>query len=80
MTVVTASQLDPRLVALVDEVIETHEPVEITGDRGSAVLISKDDWESICETVYLRAIPGMAESIKEGMATPISEMSETLDW
>jgi hypothetical protein len=32
------------------------------------------------DTIYLMSIPGMAESIREGMATPLEECVEELDW
>ena len=69
-----------RLFALVDEVGESHAPVEIHGKRGNAVLVSEDDWRAIQETLYLTSIPGMRESILEGMAAPESALSESPGW
>lgn len=80
MTVVTAQQARRRLAALVDEVAQSREPVVVTGAHHKAVLISEADYASLRETLDLCAIPGMAESIKEGLATPASEMSDDLDW
>ena len=48
----------------------------ITGKRNNAVLISEADWEAIQETVYLLAIPGMRESIEDGLKLSIDECSE----
>jgi antitoxin YefM len=61
-------------------VAENHEPVLITGKRHNAVLISEDDFRAIQETLYLANIPGMVESIKEGMNTPASEMDKDIGW
>ena len=36
--------------------------------------------EAIKETLYLLNIPGMRESIREGLVTPIEECSEDIDW
>jgi prevent-host-death family protein len=69
-----------KLYRLIDEASSSHEPIVITGKRGNAVLISEDDWRSIQETLYLLSIPGMPESIREGLATPIEECTEELDW
>lgn len=80
MTAVTAAEARRRLPALIDEVARTHVPIVIVGKHGNGVLISESDWESIRETLYLSSIPGVVESIKEGMATPTSEMSTELDW
>ena len=80
MTTITATEARRNLYRLIDEVSETHEPVEITGKRSNAVLISEDDWRSIRETLFLLSIPGMRESIRAGMEEPIEECEETLDW
>jgi len=80
MTILNATEARSKLYSLIDETIHTHEPIVITGKRGNAVLISKDDWEAIEETLYLVSIPGMKESILEGLKEPISECSEELDW
>jgi prevent-host-death family protein len=80
MPVITASEARRLLYRLLDEVAEESEPVLITGKRNNAVLISEDDWRGIQETLHLMRIPGMVESIREGMETPPEEMDEELDW
>lgn len=80
MTNMTATEARRQLYKLVDEVQESHEPVRISGKRGNAVLIGEDDWRAVQETLYLVSIPGMRESIIEGMATPVEELDESLDW
>jgi prevent-host-death family protein len=80
MTTLTATEARKRLYSLVDEVKESHEPIQIVGKRSSAVLISEDDWRAIQETLYLTSIPGMRESIKEGLETPVDDCDEDVDW
>ena len=80
VTTVSATEARRRLYALIDEVGQSHQPVQIHGKRGNAVLISEDDWSSIQETLHLLAIPGMRESILEGMATEASELSTEPLW
>jgi antitoxin YefM len=80
MAKITASEARKQLYKLVDRVKESHEPVYIVGKRNSAYLISEEDWRSIQETLYLDSIPGMRESIIEGMNTPAEEMSEDPGW
>ncbi len=48
--------------------------------RNKAVLVSEEDWSAIQETLYLLSVPGMRESIREGMDTPVEECDEELDW
>ena len=76
----SATEARKQLYGLVDQVQETHEPVWITGKRGSAVLVSEDDWRAVQETLHLVSIPGMRESIIEGMATPVAELADEPDW
>ena len=80
MPTLTATQARKRLYSLVDEVKESHEPVQIVGKRNSAVLVSEEDWRAIQETLYLTSIHGMRESIQEGLKTPIEECEEDIDW
>lgn len=80
MTVLNVTEARSRLYSLIDETVKTHKPITITGKRGNAVLVSEEDWNAIEETLYLLAIPGMRESIKEGMAQDIGECSEEPEW
>ncbi len=80
MTILNATEARARLYSLIDEASNTHQPIVITGKRGNAVLVSEEDWNAISETLHLMSIPGMEESIKAGMKTPVSECSEELDW
>ncbi len=80
MPSIKATDARAKLYRLLDEVAESHEPVLITGKRSNAVLVSEDDWRSIQETLHLLSIPGMRESIQEGMKTPIDACSDRADW
>ncbi len=80
MTTLTATEARKRLYSLIDEVAESHAPVQIAGKRNAAVLIGEDDWRAIEETLYLLSVPGLRESIREGMETPVEECEEDLDW
>ena len=80
MTTLNISEARANLYKLVDETLASHEPVTITGKRGNAVLLSEDDWNAIHETLYLLSVPGMRESIVDGMNEPLQETSTKLDW
>jgi prevent-host-death family protein len=80
MTGITATEARSKLYRLIDEAAESHQPIIITGKRNKAVLVSEEDWSAIQETLYLLSVPGMRESIREGMSTPATECDEELDW
>ena len=80
MTSISATEARKSLYKLVDDVASSHEPIRINGKRGSAVLVGEDDWRAVQETLHLLSVPGMRESIVEGMATPLEECAKDLDW
>ncbi len=80
MPTITATEARKKLYRLIDEIEEAHEAVHITGKRGKAVLVSEGDWSSIQETLYLLSIPGMGESIRKGLKTPVEKCSKGLTW
>ena len=80
MTTLNATEARTKLYNLIDQAAETHEPIVITGKRHNAVLLSEEDWSAINETIYLLSVPGMRESIKEGLKQDLDECSQELDW
>jgi len=80
MTTFTATEARAKLYKLIDDVSINHEPVVITGKRGNAVLLAEGDWNAITETLQLLSVPGMRESILEGMEENLAETSTELDW
>ncbi len=80
MKTINATRARTSLYKLIDTANESNEPIQITGKRGNAVIISEDNWRAIQETLYLVSIPGMRESIREGLETTLEECSGELDW
>jgi len=80
MSVLTASDARSNLYRLIDQTNESHEPVIISGKRNNAVLISEEDWKSIQETLFLVSIPGMKESIIDGMNEPLDRSIGKIEW
>ena len=80
MKTITVSKARETLYRLLDETASSHEPIQITGKRNNVVLISEEDWNSVQETLFLLSIPGMRESIREGMETPLEDTSEEPGW
>lgn len=80
MISVPVTQARSRLYQLLDEAADSHEPIQITGKRSNAVLVSEEDWRSIQETLHLVSIPGMRDSIREGLAEPLDQSSTDPGW
>jgi antitoxin YefM len=80
MSSVTATEARSNLYRLMDETANSHEPVLISGKRNNAVLLSEEDWTAIQETLFLLSVPGMRESIREGMDTSVDDCDKEVDW
>jgi len=77
MLTVDANEAKANLYELIDQISLAHKPIVITGKCGNAVLLSEDDWNAINETLYLISIPGVRESMLEGMQESIDEVSKS---
>ena len=80
MTTLNVTEARANLYKLIDDTTVSHEPVVITGKRGNAVLMSEDDWNAINETLHLLSVPGMRDSILEGMQESIDGAATELNW
>ena len=80
MTTLNVTEARANLYKLIDDAAVNHEPVVITGKRGNAVLLAEDDWNAINETLHLLSVPGMRESILEGMQESIDSAATVLNW
>jgi PHD/YefM family antitoxin component YafN of YafNO toxin-antitoxin module len=73
MTVLSTTEAGSKLDTVLDDAASKHEPIQIVGENTSAFLIAEQDWRAIQETLHLISIPGMRESIREGLATPLAD-------
>ena len=80
MRTINVTKARANLYKLLNEASESHEPIQITGKKSNAILISEEDWRSIQETLFLLSIPGMRESIIEGLNSDVDADTEELDW
>lgn len=65
---ITTSEARRDLFGLIERVNLDHTEVEITSRRGSAVLMSKDEFDSLVETSYLLRSPENAQRLLSAMA------------
>jgi PHD/YefM family antitoxin component YafN of YafNO toxin-antitoxin module len=80
MKTISVTKARSNLYKLLDEAQISGEPIQITGKRNNGILLSEDDWRAISETLFLVSIPGMRESIREGLSTPLDECISELKW
>ena len=80
MDIVNSTEARANLYGLIDKTAQSHIPILITGKRHHAVLISKEDWDAIAETMYLNSMPEVRKSIEEGLAADRTEFSKDIEW
>ena len=77
MKTLTSIQVMENFDELIDNV---KEPILIKGEKQNAVLISESEWRGLQETLYLTSIPGMRESIIEGMDSTFTLTISEIEW
>ena len=75
---ISASRARMSLCRLIDQAVETHEIIRISGKTTNAILVSEEKWNAIQEILYLYADPEIPKSIKESMNTPLTECGRKL--
>ena len=65
---ITTSEARRDLFGLIERVNLDHTEVEIMSKRGSAVLMSKDEYDSLVETSHLLRSPKNAERLHRAIA------------
>jgi PHD/YefM family antitoxin component YafN of YafNO toxin-antitoxin module len=80
MPVMNVKNAKESLDTILETVQDIYEPLIIAGEKYSAVLISEEVWRSIEETLYLSSIPGMKESIINGMKEKIEDCTSAIEW
>lgn len=71
-----------NVYGMLEQTIKYNEPINVSTKDGNAVIISEEDYNNLMETLRLISIPGMKETIIEGLRTPSSEcLTETeVEW
>ena len=69
MEIASYSEFRQHMKSFLDAVIKTHKPLFITRKHGEElVVISKEDYTSMEETLYLLSSPKNAERLMESIA------------
>ncbi len=79
MTTTNATTLRKNLFGFLDAAAVNDEKIIVTTKNGNAAIVSEEYLRGLEETCYLYSIPGMKESLIEGLNTPIEECVE-IDW
>lgn len=80
MEVITPTNARKNLYGIIKQVVSDSQPIEIsnTKDDESVVVISKSDWNSLQETIYLQNA-GVLDRIKHFENEESEDLGE-IDW
>ena len=79
MNSLSLTEASQDLDALINQITENHQPVIIKGSQYEAIVVSKEDWSAIQETIYLNSIPGYIDSIHKSINSPREEWVNAQD-
>ncbi len=79
MSITNATTLRKSLFSYLDAAAVNDEKIIVTTKNGNAAIVSEEYLRNLEETCYLYSIPGVRDSIIEGVNTPLSECSQ-IDW
>jgi antitoxin YefM len=77
LAAIPASRARARLYPLIEAVAQDG-PVQVVGRRGTAVLVSLAEWNSMAETLHLASQPAVMAKVRAGATEPRRRM-KTLD-
>ena len=71
MDTITYSKLRANLKSALDRAVDDHEVIVVERAKGGdAVLISREDYDSMAETAYLLRSPANAKQLRTAMKRP----------
>lgn len=79
MKTIPATTVRQNIYKILEQIMVSNEPIQITSKKGNAVLISEEDWNAIQETLYLLSVPNLRESIIESDKIPLEEWKDEKD-
>ncbi len=75
MDTLSYSELRANLKDAIDRAVNDHEPIVVKRARGGdAVLVSREDYDSLMETAYLLRSPANAKQLREAMKRPRKDL------
>ena len=75
MYMLSYSELRANLKDAIDRAVNDHEPIIVKRARGGdAVLLSREDYDSMMETAHLLRSPANAKQLREAMKRPRKQL------
>jgi PHD/YefM family antitoxin component YafN of YafNO toxin-antitoxin module len=66
-------EVTQNLDNLINKIAENHQPIMVKGSKNEVVIVLKEDWSAIQDTIYLNSIPGYVDSINQAINSPREE-------
>lgn len=79
MIVISITEFRKKMFSLVRELEQFSDPICIVGPKSQSILISKEEYDSMIETMYVLKNTGLLESIQECETNEGAQWSDTLE-
>ena len=79
MTSIPISVFSQNAAQYVAHAVNSQDVISVTTEKGSAILLSEEEFRGMVETLYLLNSERMAERVEEARRTPIEE-SDDFAW
>ena len=81
MTNVNISAFRDNIYGYVNkDILEYGDIIDVSTKNGDVVVMSKEEFDALMETVYLMGFPGTAKEIKEGLETDLKDCVSEKDF
>ena len=78
MTTLSATKARSGFFNLLKRSVRAHTPIQITSKAGDAMLISKEDYDGLLETLKLLSTPGVFKGIQEARQDIKAERTKSM--
>ena len=76
---VNISNFRKDIFTYVNQAIEYCEPINVSAKNGNIVVMNEEEYNGMIETLHLLSVPGMRETLLEGMKANREDLVE-IDW
>lgn len=80
MRVINQTKFGKSFMEIAKTINQTSKPViAVNNDNNNVVIMGKDEYDGLKETLYLLSIPGMRQKLEEAVADPGEDFDGDLD-
>ncbi|QUS62310.1 type II toxin-antitoxin system Phd/YefM family antitoxin [Synechocystis sp. PCC 7339] len=67
MEYLSLPEVEQNFDNLINKIAEDHQPITVKGSQNEVVILLKEYWAAIQDTIYLNSIPGYVDSVHQAI-------------